>query len=87
MAAAPADVGLRLTHALALVKSGRSEEALAVFDQVDVFVSEMAPSEQVIVYAVIQASGNQSFNAARLRAAIARSRLTADEQALLIPAP
>ena len=87
VAAAPADVGLRLTHALALVKSGRSEEALAVFDQVDVFVSEMAPSEQVIVYAVIQAAGNQSFNAARLRAAIDRSRLTADEQALLTPAP
>ena len=80
---APADIPLRLTHALALLKAGRSDEALAVFDQVDVFVSELAPAEQVIIYAVLRQSVGQSFNAARLLAAIDRTRLTDEEEALL----
>jgi hypothetical protein len=85
VAIAPANVALRLTHALALVRAGRSEEALAVFDHVDVFVSELTPSEQVIIYAVLQQVSGQSFNAARLLAAIDRSRLTPEELALLTP--
>jgi hypothetical protein len=83
IAVAPADIPLRLTHALALVKADRSDEALAVFDQVDVFLSELSPAEQAIVYAVLRRANGQSFNAARLLAAIDRTRLTDEEDALI----
>lgn len=87
VAVAPADIALRLTHALALVRAGRFAEALAVFDQVDVFVSELPPGEQAIVYAVLAGAEGQSFNAARLLRAIDRLRLTPDEEALLSSVP
>jgi tetratricopeptide (TPR) repeat protein len=87
VATAPANVALRLTHALALAKAGRYDEALAVFDYVDVFVTELTPGEQAILYAVLQGVAGQSFNAARLSAAIDRSRLTPEEMALLEGAP
>jgi hypothetical protein len=83
IAVAPADIPLRLTHALALVKADRSDEALAVFDQVDVFLTELSPAEQAIVYAVLRRANGQSFNAARLLAAIDRTRLTDEEDALI----
>ena len=87
VAVAPADVALRLTHSLALFRAGRYAEALAVFDQVDVFVSELPPGEQAIVYAVLASNEGQSFNATRLLRAIERLRLTPDEEALLSPTP
>jgi len=87
VAAAPSDPALRLTHSLALVKAGRGPEALAVYDHYDIFVEELTPGERAIIYAVLQAAGGQSFNAARLLAAIDRSRLTPEEMALLEPAP
>ncbi len=87
IAVAPANIPLRLTHALALVKAGRNDEALAVFDQVDVFLPELTPAEQAIVYAVLRGASGQSFNAARLLAAIDQTRLTAEEMNLLTPAP
>jgi hypothetical protein len=87
VAVAPADIALRLTHSLALFRAGRYAEALAVFDQVDVFISELPPGEQVIVYAVLARNEGQSFNATRLLRAIDRLRLTADEEALLSPTP
>lgn len=87
VAVAPADVALRLTHSLALVRAGRSAEALAVFDHVDVFVTELPPGEQAIVYAVLAGNAGQSYNAGRLLRAIDRWRLTPDEEALLSPTP
>jgi len=87
VAVAPADIALRLTHSLALFRAGRYTEALAVFDQVDVFVSELPPGEQAIVYAVLASNEGQSFNATRLLRAIERLRLTPDEEALLSPTP
>jgi len=87
VATAPANIALRLTHALALAKAGRHAEAAAVFDHFDVFVTELTPSEQVIIYAVIQGVPGQSLNATRLWAAIDRSRLTSEETALLEAVP
>ncbi len=83
VAVAPADVSLRLTHSLALVRAGRFAEALAVFDHVDVFVTELPPGEQAIVYAALVGAEGQSYNAGRLLRAIDRWRLTPEEDALL----
>ena len=87
VAVAPADIALRLTHSLALFRAGRYAEALSVYDQVDVFISELPPGEQAIVYAVLASNEGQSFNATRLLRAIERFRLTPDEEALLSPTP
>jgi len=80
----PADLAARLTHGLLLLREGRAADALAVFDDIDVYVGQLPPGDQAIVYA-IQAANGQKFEADALLAVIDRARLTEDEAALLTP--
>jgi pimeloyl-ACP methyl ester carboxylesterase len=79
-----ADLAARLTHGLLLLREGRAADALAVFDDIDVYVGQLPPGDQAIVYA-IQAANGQKFEADALLAVIDRARLTEDEAALLTP--
>ena len=56
----PADVGARFNHALALLKAGRSGEALAVFDDLDVMVDKLPPGLRAVSAAVLHAAGDPS---------------------------
>lgn len=80
----PAELNPRLTHALNLLRRGEAAEALAVFDDIDVYVSQLPPGDQAIVYAVQKANA-QALEAAALLAAIERTKLTDEESALLNP--
>jgi tetratricopeptide (TPR) repeat protein len=80
--AAPDDLSTRLTHSLALLKGGKSREALALFDEVDVFVSQLPPGDQAIVFAIMSANG-QELDAAAVRHAIDPAMLEPGERTLL----
>jgi hypothetical protein len=82
--AEPSDLPARLTHGLLLLREGRAAEALATFDDIDVYVGRLPAGDQAIVYA-IQAANGQDFEANALLAAIDRTRLTEAEAALLNP--
>ncbi|MFZ4483513.1 MAG: hypothetical protein ACOYOL_05975 [Chthoniobacterales bacterium] len=82
VAATPDDESVRFTHALALLKLGRAREALALFDDVDIFVSQLPPGEQAIVFAVMSANGQQ-LDAAAVRHAIDPALLEQGERNLL----
>ena len=60
VAANPTDVGARFNHALALLKSGRGKEALAVFENFDVMVDQLPPGLRAISAAVLHAAGDTS---------------------------
>jgi hypothetical protein len=84
LAAAPSDVNLRFTHALALLKAGRSSDALAVFDDFDVFVEQSPPGQQAVAAAIFAATGNE--RAARgLAASLDAHLLAPGEFALIAP--
>ena len=57
MAAEPTITERRITHALALLKAGRSGDALAVFDEFDVVVESLPPPQRAVAVAVIAANG------------------------------
>lgn len=84
VAAEPKSIGPRITHSLALLKAGRSREALSVFDQFDVFVENLPPGQQAVAIAVLAANG-QSQVASRLAHSLIPSLLTPGEYALLAP--
>lgn len=79
---APADVGLRLTHALALLKQGRAADALASFHDLDVFVEELSPADRSVVAAVYEANG-LAVHASTLRKATGISPAGPVEQSVL----
>jgi hypothetical protein len=84
LAAAPSDVNLLFTHALALLKAGRSSDALAVFDDFDVFVEQSPPGQQAVAAAIFAATGNE--RAARgLAASLDAHLLAPGEFALIAP--
>jgi hypothetical protein len=84
LAAVPTDVNLHFTHALALLKAGRSSDALAVFDDFDVFVEQTPPGQQAVAAAIFAATGNE--RAARgLAASLDAHLLAPGEFALIAP--
>jgi hypothetical protein len=57
VAAEPADVNVRITHALNLLKHGKSAEALEAFDTITVFAERLPPGQIAIIAAVLSAWG------------------------------
>jgi hypothetical protein len=84
LAAAPTDINLRFTHALALLKAGRSSDALAVFDDFDVFVEQLPPGQQAVAAAIFAATGNEPV-ARSLSASLDSHLLAPGEFALISP--
>ena len=82
--AAPTDVNLRFTHALALLKAGRSSDALAVFDDFDVFVQQTPPGQQAVAAAIFGANGNERV-ARGLASSLDPNLLAPGEFALIAP--
>lgn len=82
VAFAPADPLVRVTAALAKLRAGKNEEALSSFDDITVFYDRLPPGPQAVICAIIAANG-QSERVAALSKVIDRSKLTADEAALI----
>ena len=57
LATSPTDLNLRMTHALALLQAGRAKDAMAVFDDFDVFVEQLPPGQKALVVAIFAANG------------------------------
>lgn len=74
----------RMTHALALLKAGRPQDALAVFDEFDVVVENLPPPQRAVAVAVIDGNGHSDV-AARIAANIERQLLPAGALALITP--
>lgn len=83
LAANPIDLNLRMTHALALLKAGKPKDAMAVFDDFDVFVEELPPGYQALA-AVILAANGESGQARSLVLSINPDLLAEGEFALLL---
>jgi hypothetical protein len=82
VAVAPSDPAVRATHALALLKAGRAEEALAAFDDLTVFYNRAPPALQAVICRVL-ADGGQKPRALEAVQAIDEKSLTANEKGLL----
>jgi hypothetical protein len=82
VAVAPTDPAVRATHALALLKAGRAEEALAAFDDLTVFYNRAPPALQAVICRVL-ADGGQKPRALEAVQAIDEKSLTANEKGLL----
>jgi hypothetical protein len=82
VAATPSDPAVRATHALALLKAGRAEEALAAFDDLTVFYNRAPPALQAVICRVL-ADGGQKPRALEAVQAIDEKSLTTNEMALL----
>jgi hypothetical protein len=82
VAATPSDPAVRATHALALLKAGRAEEALAAFDDLTVFYNRAPPALQAVICRVL-ADGGQKPRALEAVQAIDEKSLTANEKGLL----
>jgi tetratricopeptide (TPR) repeat protein len=83
LAADPTHVSARFNHALALLKAGQTEEALAVFDEFDVLVDQLPPGLRAVSAAVLHANGDK--NAVVVARRIDPDLLTPDEYALIAP--
>ena len=82
VAAAPADPAVRATHALALLKAGRPQEAVAVFDDLTVFFNRVPPGQQAVICLVL-AEGGQKAMAIQAAQVIEREMLMDVEKNLL----
>lgn len=82
MAAAPKDPAVRATHALALLKAGRAQEAVGAFDDLTVFYNRVPPALQAVICRVL-ADGGQKPRALEAVQAIDEKSLTTNEMALL----
>jgi hypothetical protein len=80
----PKNGDLRITHALALLKAGRSGDALRVFDQFDVFVENLPPAQQAVAIAVLAANGRTDV-ASHLARKLDVNLLTPGGYALIAP--
>jgi hypothetical protein len=78
VAATPSDPAVRATHALALLKAGRAEEALAAFDDLTVFYNRAPPALQAVICRVL-ADGGQKPRALEAVQAIDEKSITANE--------
>ena len=84
VAAEPTITERRITHALALLKAGRPQDALAVFDEFDVVVENLPPPQRAVAIAVIAGNGHSDV-ASRLAANIDRQNLPSGAMALITP--
>ena len=82
VAATPSDAAVRATHALALLKAGRPEEALGVFDDLTVFYGRVPPALQAVICRVLADGGRGEF-AMRASQDIDKKKLTQNEMSLL----
>jgi hypothetical protein len=82
VAATPADAAVRATHALALLRAGRPEEALGVFDDLTVFYGRVPPALQAVICRVLADGGRGEF-AMRASQDIDKKKLTQNEMSLL----
>ena len=80
--AAQADLSLRFTHALALLRENRAGDALGVFHDIDIFVDKLAPGDKAIVIAIWKANGMNGY-AASLRSSLDPALLEKGEYALI----
>lgn len=78
----PANLDLRLTHALALLRAGRSVEARALLVAVEPLARRLPPGQRAILAAVQAATGAQA-EAIDLARTIAPGQLTDPEYALV----
>ena len=78
VAAAPADPAVRATHALALLKAGRPQEALGAFDDLTVFFSRVPPGLQAALCRVLVDGGRREM-AAQASEKVDRKHLTPEE--------
>ena len=83
VAAAPADPSPRFTHALALLREGRTGDALGVFHDVDIFVDQLPPGDKAIAIALWEANG-MNGHAASLRRSLDPALLEKGEYALIL---
>lgn len=79
----PADVDARFNHSLALLKAGRSEAALAVFEDFDVIVDQLQPGLRAVSAAVLHGAGDT--RAVAVARGLDPDLLTPAEYALLAP--
>lgn len=82
VAAAPADPAVRATHALALLKAGRPQEALGSFDDLTVFFSRVPPGLQAVLCRVLVDGGRREM-AAQASEKVDRKHLTPEELRML----
>jgi hypothetical protein len=82
VAAAPADPAVRATHALALLKAGRPQEALGTFDDLTVFFSRVPPGLQAVLCRVLVDGGRREM-AAQASEKVDRKHLTPEELRML----
>jgi hypothetical protein len=82
VAAAPTDPAVRATHALALLKAGRPQEALGAFDDLTVFFRRVPPALQAVICRILAESG-QKAAAIQAMQIIDREALNTGEDGLL----
>jgi hypothetical protein len=83
VAAEPADVNVRITHALNLLKHGKSAEALEAFDTITVFAERLPPGQMAIIAAVLSANGD-AVRARTAAASINPDLLSPGEYSLIV---
>jgi hypothetical protein len=82
IAAQPAEVAPRVTHALFMLRKNNPAAAKATFDDVTVFFDQMIPAQQAVVAAYTAGTGDTAL-AGRMRGVIQTDVLTAGELAVL----
>jgi hypothetical protein len=83
VAASPSDPSPRFTHALALLRENRADDALGVFHDIDIFVDMLPPGEKAIVIALWEANGMNGY-ATSLRNSLDPALLEKGEYALIL---
>ena len=86
LADSPTDPALRATHALALLRAGRVQEAGGAFEDLTVSLESLPPGLQSVVYRVSASAGQDDLAASALQQ-IDPQKLTPLEAALLRPQP
>ena len=84
IAAHPTDLDHRMTHAFALLRAGRAQEAWAVFDDYTVFYDELRPGHQAVMCAIVAAKGDPALAEKAVRK-IDVDRLLPAEYRLIAP--
>jgi predicted Zn-dependent protease len=78
----PTDPALRATHALALLRAGRVQEAGGAFEDLTVSLESLPPGLQSVIYRVSASAGQDALAASALQK-IDPQKLTPLEAALL----
>ena len=78
VAAAPTDPAVRATHALALLRAGKSQQALVAFDDLTVFYNRVPPALQAVICRALIEGGQTELGQQALQA-VDQKELTAQE--------